>query len=71
METDARPVSLDEDHRLRGNPEPIMSNKSTAHWLLISLLLAMTATVAVTLMLKSAAVVWFQTMLQSSLLFPG
>ena len=48
-----------------------MSTKSATHWLLISLLMAATATVAITLILKSAAVLWFQTTLQSSLLFLG
>ena len=69
MKTEARPVSSDEDCRRRGNPELTMSNKSVTHWLLISLLMAITATVSVTLMLKSAAVFWFQATLQSSLLF--
>ena len=48
-----------------------MNRMRAIHWLLISLVMAVFATVGVTLVLKSAVVFWFQTTLQSSLLFPG
>lgn len=53
------------------NRERAMSNKTATNWLLISLLMAATATVTVTLILKAAALFWFQALFQSSQPFLG
>jgi len=42
-----------------------MNNKAAIHWLLLSLLMAATGTVVVSLLLRSAAISWFQTLLSS------
>jgi len=48
-----------------------MNNKTTANWLLVFLMMAVSAAGALMLVLKTATTFWFQTLLQSSQLLAG